>query len=791
MRFSTASLAAVLLCASGLWIGEEAADGRGLHLAVLWTVLSALTAVRQLIGLERPSGFRFGVLDLGVVMVAGGHLISAWQIEQAGGDRRAAWNLAMEWVGLSAAWYTLRTVCCSVRDRTLVIETLLTLTVGLAALGIWQHIVAFPRNAEWYLSRRGALDTALRTPGGEALQQVQEIIAEFGRMGIPLEGSSRLLWENRLLYSTEPLGPFALTNTLAALLAGGVVLAAAGWFGRRSGLLPRVGFGLSVAVLSYCLVLTKSRSAWLAAGCGLLAMALHHSRRQSLRVVLRAGIAAAGLAVVLTVIAAWLGALDREVILEAPKSLQYRLFYWTGSLEMLADRPFAGAGPGNFRQAYLPYKLDESSEEIRDPHNYLLEVWSSAGIVGLGGMLLFTGALIAGLWRSAEAVTDSPVSSIALLRPRLLPASHPAACVVVGWLLDTSWEWLSADSLQGKADEMLLFTGVGIVLLRRRLPEFTNSAAAMAAAAAILVHLLASGGFGVPVVMLVVVVCSAAGAAAGAAERGAAGAAAGGVRQHCAASGTVLGLSLMAAVAIVSGGLIPLVRSERALDAALAFAAEGGVQGDTAAAVVRRAFLTAVAADPRRVGIRQAWAEYEAGRLFLALPQSRVESGREAVRMSDAQTSGPLLPTLGGSVPAVVEEACGAWIEADPASFSGWQLRAMARRRVWENSADRNLLMQALSDLENCVQRHPGQVEIWLEKAELELAADLVAEAGRSVDRAVKLNQINHEWGHEDQYLSEAAERRLVFLGQGRVPSGDGGRQEIRDPEGGAGQKVP
>lgn len=779
MRFSTASLAAVLLCASGLWIGEEAADGRGLHLAMLWTLLSALTGVRQLFGLERPAGLRFGVLDFGVLLVAGGHLISAWHIEQVGGDRRAAWNPAMEWVGLSAAWYTLRTVCCGARDRTLLIETLLTLTVGLAALGIWQHTVAFPRNAEWYQSRRTALDAALRTPGGEAMQQVQEITLEFGGLGIPLEGSSRVLWENRLLYSTEPLGPFALTNTLAALLAGGLVLAAARWPGLRSGLLPQVAFGLSIAALSYCLVLTKSRSAWLAAGCGLLAMALHHSRRQRLRVVLRGGIAAAGFAVVVILIAARLGALDREVILEAPRSLQYRLFYWMGSLEMLADRPFYGAGPGNFRQSYLPYKLDESSEEIRDPHNYLIEAWSSAGLVGLTGMLLFTGALVAGLLRNAEAVTDSQVPVNALLRPRFLPAAQPAACVVVGWLLDTFWEWLSADSLQGKADEMLLFTGVVVVLLRRKLPEFTNLAAAMAAAAAILVHLLASGGFGVPMVMLMVVVCSAAGSATA------------GTPQHWAASGTIVGLSLTAAMAILSGGLIPLLKSERALDAALAVAAEGRVRNDTSSAAVRAAFLNAVAADPRRVGVRQAWAEYEAGRLFLELPQSPDESASAAGRVFGTESRGPLSPTLGGSVPAMVEEACGAWIEADPASFSGWQLRAMARSRIWKNSGDRNLLLQALSDLENSVQRHPGQVDIWLEKAELELAADDVEAARRSADRAVKLNQLNHEWGHQDQYLTEAQEQRLALLGQGRLPPWDGSRQEIRAAEGEAGQKVP
>jgi hypothetical protein len=351
--------------------------------------------------------------------------------------------------------------------------------------------------------------------------------------------------------------------------------------------------------------------------------------------------------------------------------------------------------------------------------------------------------------------------------------------VVVGWLLDTLWEWLSADSLQGKADDLLLFTGVIFLWLRRRLPEFVNLSAAIAAAVAIFVHLLASGGFGVPMVMLAVMVCSAAGSAVE------------GIRQHWSASSLVLGLSLTAAVLIVSGGLIPLLKSERALDAALAVATAGRSRGDTVDATVRTAFLNAVAADPRRAGTRQAWAEYEVGRLFLELPHSAVRSGSEAVSPSGKQSLDPLSLPLRGSVPLLVEEACAAWIESDPASFSGWQLRATARRRVWENSADGGLLLQALSDFEESLRRHPGQADVWLEKAELELAADRVEAARQSAERAVKLNQINHDWGHQDQFLSEAQERRLVLLGQGRGPSGDRSRQEIRTTEGEAGQKVP
>ena len=61
----------------------------------------------------------------------------------------------------------------------------------------------------------------------------------------------------------------------------------------------------------------------------------------------------------------------------------------------LRTGPFwSGVGPGNFRYAYLRYKLPESSEEILDPHNLFLEVWATAGF---GAFLALLAALILGL----------------------------------------------------------------------------------------------------------------------------------------------------------------------------------------------------------------------------------------------------------------------------------------------------------------------------------------------------------------------------------------------------------
>ena len=40
------------------------------------------------------------------------------------------------------------------------------------------------------------------------------------------------------------------------------------------------------------------------------------------------------------------GGLDVEVLTEAGKSLSYRFEYWQASLDLIADHPWAGCGPG-------------------------------------------------------------------------------------------------------------------------------------------------------------------------------------------------------------------------------------------------------------------------------------------------------------------------------------------------------------------------------------------------------------------------------------------------------------
>ena len=64
---------------------------------------------------------------------------------------------------------------------------------------------------------------------------------------------------------------------------------------------------------------------------------------------------------------------------------------------MIADHPWLGCGPGNFQDTYTQYKLPEASEEIADPHNFLLEIWATAGTPAVLAFLAVLGCFFVGI----------------------------------------------------------------------------------------------------------------------------------------------------------------------------------------------------------------------------------------------------------------------------------------------------------------------------------------------------------------------------------------------------------
>ena len=331
--------------------------------------------------------------------------------------------MAWEWLASLLLWFEFRQRFESGHGGTL-IRTVLALLVVLAVYGIWQNQVWFPQNAalvnEWQ-----SLQDRITSLTGEEAARLQTLEQSLGSDFTSSTGGAQRMLIDRIRSSTEPIGCFALANSLSGLLAVGL------WLGLASGLsvfrktvghdptfvpglLQKWGPQLIVValygVLAVCLVMTKSRTAFLGA---LVAGGVYWFVQRTGKWFRQGTIAAvtvvmAGMAILS--LALLTGLIDQQVISEAPKSLKYRLEYWAATAQMILDHIWLGCGPGNFRANYLHHKLAGASEEILDPHNLLLDVWANAGVVAWSGLLAL---LIWGVrdgWRAVLAERN-PVSA--------------------------------------------------------------------------------------------------------------------------------------------------------------------------------------------------------------------------------------------------------------------------------------------------------------------------------------------------------------------------------------------
>ncbi|MEK6261304.1 MAG: O-antigen ligase family protein [Planctomycetota bacterium] len=482
---------------------EATAQGETLWIVALWLligIVAALAAWRSGCAVRRLDG-----LDGSVLLLIGGQVVSAIVIVFTAGDKRAAVNVAWEWFGVGIVWFVLRSRLTSVSSREAFLRASVTTGVVLAGLGLWQHYISQPQMAAKY----GPLFDRLRTASGSEAEAIKH---KLYTDGIPTEGPGLTLFEKRLRDSREPLGFFGLANTYGGCLAVWLVMALAELFAAwRSG---RVRWRFAVLLISagliaWCLLLTKSRTAVMGAGCG-TALLLAGSWSASLRlrrVMLFFGLSV-GLLIAVVGLLLQFGGLDREVLTEASKSFAYRLQYWDATSRLIADHPWRGVGPGNFRQHYLRYKLPEASEEIADPHNMFFDVAATGGAISLVGLVMLIGLTLfaRGCGKrlpTADDIGESPARSnraspakaarfafwFAGLGPLLAFAGllglsgewddRPLVLMVLWFAVAWTWRpWENRDSAAGRDQTQTGF----------------------AAFVALAVHLLGAGGIAMPAV---------------------------------------------------------------------------------------------------------------------------------------------------------------------------------------------------------------------------------------------------------------------------------------------------
>ncbi|MCY2931052.1 MAG: O-antigen ligase family protein, partial [Planctomycetota bacterium] len=132
--------------------------------------------------------------------------------------------------------------------------------------------------------------------------------------------------------------------------------------------------------------LTESKGGMIAGIVSLAGMAILWRTRRALaehwrrNLAVLAGVVLAGA----TVLVAW-GVRHDSL---PSRTMTYRWHYWTGALETLLERPYLGTGAGNFGTLYLKHRRFGADEEVKSPHNVVVEALSVYGVAG--GVLYLT-----------------------------------------------------------------------------------------------------------------------------------------------------------------------------------------------------------------------------------------------------------------------------------------------------------------------------------------------------------------------------------------------------------------
>lgn len=518
LRRSALGLAAMLFVARAYYPSEDAETGTGLAWVFAMLVASALAIASTLF--SGSLRVRWSWADAAVLILMALVALSA----SHAADRRPAITMAWEWGGLALLYLLMRNLPRGRAESATLAGAVVATAVAVAAYGLYQVPVEFAHIRAMFL----------RSPD-------QVLMAMGVEPGTPAAAAAR----DRLLGSREPFATFALANSLAGFLVGPLALAFAVALenlkkdGKGSRL---VAFALAAVpglIMLVCLGLTKSRSAYIGLFVALLVLAWRARGALPSRVLAISGIGLAVLVGALVAVGVATKQLDVQVITESTKSLRFRLEYWRGAWGVITDAPsdfttpglelmlvgneppdevgrpltfWRGVGPANFAMPYLRHKLPEASEEIKDPHNMVIEVWATAGVFA---MLALLAAIGIGLRETLGPARDRAGGPDAIdeFAPDNKPLKAPKSSAV--WLLGLAGlGWLAVWAL-GKLNPvtqadllyrwLILGTAWGLAVLmgaplwrRRPIPAAGLGVALLALS----INLLAAGGIGIPAVAM-------------------------------------------------------------------------------------------------------------------------------------------------------------------------------------------------------------------------------------------------------------------------------------------------
>jgi|GEM_PF-6120521 len=308
------------------------------------------------------------------------------------------------WLATAALVSISRRVAALPMPALSLLRLIIAVSLGVAIYGWHQWFIGFPEMIAQYKANP------------EAMLRQMGIVADEN-------SATRIVFENRL-YDGGPTGTFALANSMAAMLVGGMVamigLLFVEW--RRMNVIRRAVWITAIAIVGGMVLATRSRSAMVAIVAivlWLLITQLRHRKWLVLAIIQRRHLLIAATVFASLVIAGLVYAMrNSEWVQQAPASLAIRFRYWVACGKMVLESPWFGVGPGQFKSSYEAYRAEASTEQIADPHQFMLQTLTAGGLPSLL-ILLALLALMIGINRQRLRVVGEAKK---LSSP--LPAPH-------------------------------------------------------------------------------------------------------------------------------------------------------------------------------------------------------------------------------------------------------------------------------------------------------------------------------------------------------------------------------
>ena len=429
MPFRTSPLA-------GLDAGADAEGARTILLpnhidlaSMTFGVVISLAGVLWLVGeaMRRRLRVRAGWLGITIAIFAAWSLVSALRA----GDRRGALLFWTNQVTLMLAGWLAIQLCTRPKHRSALLAVLAALGVMLAIVGLRQCFVDAPERAADFKARSAQILAA---------------------RGLAPDSPELIAFKERL-FKAVPLGFFALANVFASVM---IVLAASAiglvgdrWWKvlpdrkatahlRKRGDIHLPTLAAAVATIApplgaAALVLALSRGATGAAAvAGVAAVVVLRFRRPLAAhwrrwVVVAVLLTGAGAAAVIAY------GLKHDSL--GARTMTFRWYYWTAGVEIAADEPLWGVGPGGFGSAYEAHRRPAGEESVKTPHNFVVHAAAQYGLVG-GFCYVTVVAMV--LWGLCRPVRHYPES----IDPAQRSGLRPVAMIIWIPLIVVASQWL-------------------------------------------------------------------------------------------------------------------------------------------------------------------------------------------------------------------------------------------------------------------------------------------------------------------------------------------------------------